>query len=341
MQNNAMHVVLLSGGSGTRLWPLSNAMRPKQFLKVLRDDAGNPESMVQRTVRLVRQQNPNASVTVATSGEQVSILKAQLNGAYGLSIEPERRDTAPAIMLAAAHVAFAQGASKDSAVVVMPIDTYADPVYYANVSKLASAVMADEADLVLLGVEPNHPSTKYGYIVPAATSGEVCPVARFTEKPDEKTAEELIAQGALWNCGVFAFRLGWLLELMSSYSEATSYDELRERYGELPKNSFDYEVVESASSVAVIPYSGTWKDLGTWDALCDELQDPLAGNVMVDEQTTSGVHAINDTDLPLVVAGVSDVVVVVTSDGILVTSKDASSRIKSLVDQAKGILPIA
>ena len=333
MQGNAAHVILLSGGSGTRLWPLSNSMRPKQFLKVLRDDAGDPESMVQRTVRLVRQQNPQATVTVATSDAQVDILRAQLDGAYELSVEPERRDTAPAIMLAAAHVAWSQGASEDAAVVVMPIDTFADAVYYANVSRLAHAVASGGSDLVLLGVEPNHPSTKYGYIVPAEASGDVRPVARFTEKPSKETAEELISQGALWNCGVFAFRLGWLLELMSGYSSAESYDELRERYSELPKNSFDYEVVERASSVAVIPYAGTWKDLGTWDALCDELQDPLAGNVMVDEATTSGVHAINDTDLPLVVAGVSDVVVVVTPDGILVTSKDASSRIKSLVDK--------
>ena len=331
MQGDATHVVLLSGGSGTRLWPLSNSVRPKQFLKVLRDDQHRPESMVQRTVRLVRGQNPGVTVTVATSDEQVEILRAQLTGDYGLSIEPQRRDTAPAIMLAAAHVASSQGAHKDAVVVVMPIDTFADAQYYANVSRLSAAVRAGEADLVLLGVEPSYPSTKYGYIVPEDLQGDVRRVKRFTEKPDEPTACYLISQGALWNCGVFAFRLGWLLEIVGRYCDADGYESLRERYAELPKNSFDYEVVERATSVAVIPYAGTWKDLGTWDALCEELHDPVAGRVTVDETTANGVHVINETDLPVVVAGVQDVVVVVTDEGVLVTGKEESERIKDLV----------
>ncbi len=329
-----MHVILLSGGSGTRLWPMSNAARPKQFLQVLRDDEGKPESMVQRTVRLVRAKSPDASITVATSEDQVGSIEMQLGGDYALSIEPERRDTAPAIMLAAAHVAWTQGASADDSVVVMPIDTFADPSYYANVSRLGQAVAARKADLILLGVRPDHPSTKYGYIVPASTEGEIYDVARFTEKPDERTAGELIAQGALWNCGVFAFRLGWLLDLVAAYSSATSYDELRARYAELPKNSFDYEVVEKADSVCVIPHEGTWKDLGTWDALCEELDEHVSGRAVVDEKSAKNVHVLNDLDIPVVVTGISDAVVVVSSEGILVSSKSASGSIKSLVERA-------
>ncbi|MDO4805732.1 MAG: sugar phosphate nucleotidyltransferase [Coriobacteriales bacterium] len=335
MSKRAVNVVLLSGGSGTHLWPLSNAVRSKQFLKVLRDDTGTPESMVQRTVRLVRSQNPQATITVATSASQLDFLSAQIGDGYKVSVEPERRDTAPAIMLAAAHVAWAQGASPNSTVVVMPIDTYADPSYYDNIAVLDETVRAGCAELVLLGVKPTYPSQKFGYILPVRASGgdSASPliVERFVEKPNKELATQLIAKGALWNCGVFACKLSYLLDLLEKYSDAKTYDELVEQYARLPKNSFDYEVVEKAASVAVVPYEGAWKDLGTWNALAEELVEPVAGKVCLDEETTSNVHVINETDLPIVVAGIHDAVIVATPDGILVTSKQASARIKDMV----------
>ena len=348
MQRDPIHVVLLSGGSGTRLWPLSNAARSKQFLKVLRDDKGVPESMVQRTTRCVREQCPEAKVTIATSAAQVEELEYQLADDFELSLEPERRDTAPAIMLAAAHVAWEQGASPDATVVAMPIDTYADPAYYQSIRQLDEAVQARVAELVLLGVEPTRPSSKFGYIVPKpAADGEntaqgagagadvgACPVDRFVEKPDHALASELIGQGALWNCGVFAFRLDYLLDIVRSYSDAAGYASLRARYAELPRNSFDYEVVERASSVAVIRYAGAWKDLGTWGSLCEELSEETAGKVLVDAETSQGVHVVNELDVPVVVAGVDDVAVAVTSDGVLVAGKGADARVRDLVGQA-------
>lgn len=338
--SSMLNVVLLSGGSGTRLWPLSNGARSKQFLKVLRDEAGRPESMVQRTVRLVRQENPDAALTVATSAVQVDSIGLQVDRPYELSIEPERRDTAPAIMLAAANIAWDQGADPESTVVVMPIDTYADPQYYANVRKLDEAVQSGVADIVLLGVEPTYPSEKYGYIVPSVATGDVRPVARFTEKPDEATALGLIDQGALWNCGVFAFRLSYLLGLVARYSDARTYEDLRQAYRDLPKNSFDYEVVEKADSVAVVPYAGSWKDLGTWNTLSEELAEPTAGRVWSQEGPEDNVHVINETNLPVVVAGIHDAVVVATSDGILVSDKETSAHIKGLVSQASEDRPM-
>ena len=338
--SSMLNVILLSGGSGTRLWPLSNGARSKQFLKVLRDDEGNPESMVQRTIRLVRRENEDASITVATSAAQVDAIALQVEQPYELSIEPERRDTAPAIMLAAANVAWKQGADPDSTVVVMPIDTYADPEYYANVAKLDAAVQSDAAGIVLLGVEPTYPSSKYGYIVPKVAAGDVRPVARFTEKPSEGKAAELIGAGALWNCGVFAFKLSYMLRLIAQYSHATTYEDLRDSYRDLAKNSFDYEVVEKATSVAVVPYSGAWKDLGTWNTLSEELAEPTSGKVWVDEGTCSNVHVVNETNLPVVVAGLKDAVVVATSDGVLVTDKTASAHIKGLVSSASEDRPM-
>ena len=202
-----IHIILLSGGSGTRLWPLSNNARSKQFLKVLRDGDGNRVSMVQRTFSLIAQASLEADVTVAACSSQQAGIEAQIEGSFSLVLEPERRDTAPAIMLACAHLAFVQGADPADTVVVLPIDPYTEQAYYDKIVDLDAAVHARIADLVLMGVEPAYPSEKYGYIVPASRNGGAWRVARFKEKPREAEAKELLAEGALWNCGVFAFRL--------------------------------------------------------------------------------------------------------------------------------------
>lgn len=336
MPGNKMHIVLLSGGSGSRLWPLSNGDRAKQFLKVLRDDKDNPESMVQRTYRKVRALVPEADVTVATCASQASWLADQVQGDYALAVEPERRDTAPAIMLACAHLAWEQGAEPADTVVVMPIDSFVDDAYYARLSDLGRAVQSDAAELVLLGVEPTYPSEKYGYIVPEGPAGCLRRVARFTEKPDAAAASELISRGALWNCGVFAFRLSHLMSVLSGYyAGEPSYAALRAAYGTLPKNSFDYEVVERASSIAVVPYAGTWKDLGTWNTLTEEMSERSSGNAVLDEATCPGTYVVSELDVPVVVAGVHDAVVVATADGVLVCSKDESPRLKELVSKAR------
>ena len=327
-----IHLVLLSGGSGTRLWPLSNSTRSKQFLKVLRDADGNHVSMVQRVFGQIGAVDADIDITIATCASQEESIRRQLEGDYVLVLEPERRDTAPAIMLACASLALEQGAGGDDTVIVMPIDSYADQAYYDSVVRLDEAVQSDFAELVLMGVEPTYPSGKYGYIVPAAGEGWPRQVDRFTEKPDEATARELISQGALWNCGVFAFRLGWLSGLTAKYLACENFGEFRTRYSELPKNSFDYEVVEKASSIGAVSYSGEWKDLGTWNTLTDEMAEYTSGRVVVDPKTCGNVHVINETGFPMVVAGITDSVVVATPDGILVSGKEASANIKDEVN---------
>lgn len=327
-----IHLVLLSGGSGTRLWPLSNSTRSKQFLKVLRDVDGNHVSMVQRVFGQIDAVDADVDITIATCSSQEDSIRRQVNGNYALVLEPERRDTAPAIMLACANLALEQGAGESDTVIVMPIDSYADQAYYDSVIRLDEAVQADFAELVLMGVEPTYPSGKYGYIVPAAGEGWPRHVERFTEKPDEDTAKALIAQGALWNCGVFAFKLGWLTGLTARYLSCDTFDEFRSRYAELPKNSFDYEVVEKASSIGAVSYAGEWKDLGTWNTLTDEMAEETSGRVVVDAKTCENVHVINETGFPMVVAGLSNAVVVATPDGILASGKEASANIKAEVN---------
>lgn len=334
-----IHIVLLSGGSGSRLWPLSNSARSKQFLKVLRDDRGNHISMVQRVFAQLMRVDAEIDLTIATcANQEVSIRQQIAEGAYSLVLEPERRDTAPAIMLACAHLDLEQDASLDDTVIVMPIDTFADQGYYNGVVKLDSAIQDNLADLTLLGVRPTYPSEKYGYIIPEKEDGEAYLVSEFKEKPNEKVACELIAQGGLWNCGVFAFKLGYLRNLTKQYLDCVDFGDMLDRYGELPRNSFDYEVVEKCKSVAVVPYSGTWKDLGTWNTLCEEMSDESAGRVVTSEN--SNVHVINETGLPVVVSGLEDAVVVATHDGILACSKHASARIKQQVEAASETRPM-
>ncbi|MCI8449710.1 MAG: mannose-1-phosphate guanyltransferase, partial [Eggerthellaceae bacterium] len=193
------HIILLSGGSGSRLWPLSNESRSKQFLKVLRNSSNIPESMVQRTFRKIKEALPEANLLVATGNSQVYSIESQIEGDYDLVVEPERRDTAPAIMLACAKLAFDLGADSNDSVIVLPIDTYADDGYYKSLARLAEAVDERPDGLVLLGIEPTYPSEKYGYIVPVDTVGDIYEVSCFAEKPSEAKAQSLIEKGALWN----------------------------------------------------------------------------------------------------------------------------------------------
>ena len=260
-----MQIILLSGGSGKRLWPLSNSTRSKQFLQLLQDPDGKKESMVQRVVRQIGESALDAEVIIATSASQRDFIETQLGAKVDVVTEPERRDTFPAIALSAAYLASQKGCSRDEVVVVMPCDAYTEAKYFDVVAEMARLVKRDVANLVLMGVTTAHASAEFGYIVPKTASVEeesYRMVERFIEKPTERRAKELIEQGAYWNGGVFAFRLGHVLDIVANHLEVSDFEALRSRYAELPKISFDYEVVEKAESVAVVPFSGKWKDLG-------------------------------------------------------------------------------
>ena len=161
-----MNIILLSGGSGKRLWPLSNDVRSKQFIKLFKDDNGEYESMVQRVYRQITTVDPDAKITIATSKSQASAIKNQLGDNVGISIEPCRRDTFPAIALAAAYLHDELGVEDDEAVVVCPVDPYVDNTYYEVVEQLQKLAEEGNANLTLMGIEPTYPSEKYGYIMP-------------------------------------------------------------------------------------------------------------------------------------------------------------------------------
>lgn len=326
-----MKIILLSGGSGKRLWPLSNDARSKQFLRLLTRPDGEPESMIQRVVRQIKDAGLTDDIVVATGINQKDAIESQLGDALSIVTEPCRRDTFPAIVLACSYLA-SKGTPADEPVIVMPCDSYTEAQYFKVIGRMAHAVSDGVADLVLMGIRPTYPSAKYGYIVPAekAEGDGAQPVKRFTEKPDVPTAEKLIAEGAFWNGGVFAFRLGYLSDIAARVMPGMDFKALRNNYATLPKISFDYEVVEKATSVAVMPYAGQWKDLGTWNTLTDELDQPLHGNVVVEDCGNS--YVINELEIPVVAIGAKSMVIAASPDGILVSELAKSENLKHLVD---------
>ena len=330
-----MQLVLLSGGSGKRLWPLSNNARSKQFLPLLEKEDGTMESMVQRVIRQAKEANLTNDITLATNASQQDIIVNQLGDSVNLVTEPERRDTFPAIALAASYLKLAKQCADDEVVVIMPCDPYTEEEYFHTIGKMAECVNQNVADLVLMGITPTYPSAKYGYVVPkvseVSSSKESQMVSRFTEKPTVPVAEELLKEGALWNGGVFAFRLGYMMNIVKKYMTSESFEDTRNRYSEFPKISFDYEVAEKAESVAVVPYTGQWKDLGTWNTLTDELSNHAIGNAVLGPKCEN-THVINELQNPIFVDGVKDVVVSACPDGILVCAKKETENIKKYVE---------
>ena len=302
-----MNIILLSGGSGKRLWPLSNDARSKQFLKVLENAKGERESMLQRVWGQLKAVGLAESVVVATSKSQVDMIQSQLGDEVKMVVEPERRDTYPAIALAATYL-FSSGKQVDhnEVVVVLPVDSFVEGQFFERVKDLEKVLLNSDADLALIGVIPTYPSEKYGYIVPSEhQDGEpYMNVSHFREKPNEEQACELIAQQALWNCGIFGFKLGYILAKLVEEGLPTDYLDLKKAYQSLPKISFDFEVVEKAERVLAIRYDGEWKDLGTWNTLTEEIASPISGKGVLSEDCVD-THLINELDIPIVVLGLT------------------------------------
>ena len=326
-----MNIVLLSGGSGKRLWPLSNDTRSKQFIKIFKTENGEYESMVQRVYRQILEVDSHAMVTIATSKSQVSAIHNQLGENVGISVEPCRRDTFPAIALAAAYLHDVQKVAEEEAVVVCPVDPYVNTDYFEAIQKLGTLAETSRANLVLMGIEPTYPSAKYGSIIPE-DKAEISKVAVFKEKPTEEIAKEYIAKGALWNGGVFAFRLGYVLQRAHELIEFTDYQDLFHKYETLTKISFDYAVVEHEKEIEVMRFSGMWKDMGTWNTLTEAMESGSIGKAILND-ACNNVHVVNELNVPVLCMGLKDVVVSASPEGILVSDKSQSSYIKPYVDE--------
>lgn len=325
-----MNIILLSGGSGTRLWPLSNEIRSKQFIKLFKSDDDKYESMVQRIYRQIKSVDPNASVTIATSSSQVSAIQNQLGETVAISVEPCRRDTFPAIVLASAYLHDVLKIDAEEPIVICPVDPYVDDDYFVALQDLSNLAASGQANLALMGIAPTYPSEKYGYIIPTSKE-DISRVSNFKEKPDAKTAQRYIDEGGLWNGGVFACKLSYMLNKAHELIDFADYDDLYSKYETLKKISFDYAVAEHEESIIVKRFYGKWMDLGTWNTLTETMNENIVGNALLG-QNCSNVHVVNELEIPILTMGLKDVVVSASPQGILVSDKEESSYIKPYVE---------
>ncbi|ARS27205.1 mannose-1-phosphate guanylyltransferase/mannose-6-phosphate isomerase [Sphingomonas sp. KC8] len=340
--------VILSGGAGTRLWPMSRSMQPKQFLNLTAD-----QTMLQLTA--ARVQNgarfaPPLIVANATHADQIERQLADIGiTPQALILEPAGRNTAPAIALAALAV------PADTIMLVMPSDHSITDIasFHAAIEKAMPLV--EQGWLVTFGITPDSPNTGYGYIrigAPLATG--VHRVDNFVEKPDIARAQAYLAEGCYaWNGGIFLFRAGAFLAALTEHAPAiaaaarasidgAARDGLRitpdrAAFIASPADSIDYAVMEKADRVAVVPVAMGWSDVGSWDALHAIAGPDAAGNCHQGEVIALDTsNCLIRSDGPLVAAvGVSDLIVVATGDAVLILPRGASQDIGRIVDELK------
>lgn len=343
--------VIIAGGSGTRLWPLSRQLYPKQFLPLVDD-----KTMFQAT--LARLQDLHCAPPIIVCNEDHRFIAAEqlrLAGAEhnGIILEPCGRNTAPAICLAAL---LAKDIDPDTTLLVLPADHHMDnpQAFLAAIS--AAEESAAAAALVAFGIKPSYAATGYGYIKSAEPliDGQPQKIGKFIEKPDLERAEELIASGDyLWNSGIFMFRGDTFLKELETlrpdiYSacqqswqtSAVDMDFVRpdtNLFSACPAESIDYAVMEKTTNAMVMPMDPQWNDLGSWSSLLDLLPKNRQGNVEIGdtiaiESSNNYVHAENKLVATL---GTNDLVIVDTKDALLVAHKDHVEKVKQLVDILK------
>ena len=327
-----MRMILLCGGGGKRLWPISNNVHSKQFIQLFEDGNGGYQSMLEHIFSEIRSIDPNMHVTIASGRVQTEEVRSQLGNEVTMTEEPSRRNTFPAISLAASYLKDHDKADPSEPVVIFPVDSYADHTFYEKLFQLGEIVESGHSNLVLMGIQPTEPSEKFGYIIPASND-PVSDVLEFKEKPNKETAAHYINdQHALWNAGVFACRLDYLLKRAETKFGNSSYSYLIQHYPELKAISFDYAVVEKETSISVVRYEGIWDDAGTWNSLAELLHNKPQGQVVMDEQCENS-FVVNHLDLPVLTMGIKNMVVAVGRDGILVADKDNVANLKDLVDE--------
>jgi mannose-1-phosphate guanylyltransferase/mannose-6-phosphate isomerase len=340
--------VVLSGGSGTRLWPLSRELFPKQLLNLQGGDETLLQATLARTVGL-----PDLASPIIVCNEAHRFLVAEQVRSLGVTgarivLEPCARNTAPAIALAAL------AADPDALLLVLPADhVIRKPADFQSAVRQAIP-LAEEGRLVTFGVVPESPETGYGYIHCGAAQGEAFEIAEFVEKPDRARAEAFLAAGGyLWNSGMFLFKAGRYLKELARHAPAmlkaaeaavaaakSDLDFLRVEaaaFSASPSDSIDYAVMEKTDSAAVVPLDAGWSDVGSWSSLHESLERDGSGNALrgdVLAEDTTGSFVFSESRLVATV-GLRDHVVVETKDAVLVAPKERVQDVKKLVERIK------
>jgi mannose-1-phosphate guanylyltransferase/mannose-6-phosphate isomerase len=343
--------VIMCGGAGTRLWPVSRESMPKQFVTLVGD-----RSTFQQTIERVSEPALFAKPIVITNGDFRFVVAEQLRElgiAADIVLEPMRRDSGPAVAVAAA---LAEKRDPDATVLVLAADHIVRKTDEFHAACRASVAAAAKGLIVTFGIKPTGPATSYGYIRPGAKLNGAATLAvdAFVEKPDAATAERYVAEHYLWNSGNFTFRADVMLDEIGRFEPAMAesaraavagatrdLDFIRlaaEPFAQAPKKSIDYAVMERTKLAAVVPADIGWSDIGTWGAVWGELDRDEAGNA------TSGSAIVLDTRGSLVraddglltaVVGLDNVLVVATGDAVLVAARDRAEDVKALVERLR------
>ncbi|MZP29445.1 mannose-1-phosphate guanylyltransferase/mannose-6-phosphate isomerase [Heliobacterium undosum] len=338
-----MKVVVLAGGGGTRLFPLSRQDYPKQFLTI-----GGEMSLLAQTIhRFLRVVEPRDIVVVTNHAYyhhvQIELRKWGVEQAHVI-LEPDARNTAPAIALSARYCLDLLGCSPDEVLFVAPSDHLVRPEE-AYAEKIREAVqVAQEGRIVTFGIQPTKAETGYGYIQAGEARDNGFAVRRFTEKPDRARAEAFLAEGGYyWNSGMFAFTIGCLVEEIEAHQPDLAqllrlpFEEMLGRFAESPSISIDNAVAEKSSRVVVLPFSLYWNDIGCWDAIFEALPKDTEGNVVAGDCIPFQCRETLLMSNGRLVAGIGleDTLVVETPDVIVVARRGESQKIKEVVDQLK------
>ncbi len=331
-----LYAVILAGGRGTRFWPLSRRAMPKQCLSL----DGGP-TMIQRTVTRVLPLVPMERILVVTGPDMVEAIREQLRGlpAENILVEPSPRNTAPAAAWTAWEVARRHAGDDPATICVLPSDHAIADEEAFRVALTIAATAAEAGGLVTIGIRPDRPETGFGYIEPAAGTEPVRGVRRFVEKPDRATAERLIAEGCLWNAGMFCWRADRCQAAVRAFlpRTAAAMDRLvagdRSAWGETDATSVDYGIMERAGDIRVVPAEFGWSDVGSWPALESILAAQTWGTGVGDvEALRADGNIVYSRDRLVALLGVHELVVVDTPDVLLVADKREGQRIKELLD---------
>jgi len=334
-----MKIVILAGGSGTRLWPISRGSFPKQFLKL-----GGEFSLLQRTVQRFFPQWPAADILIITNEEHQFLVKTQIGGIDAqlkdqIVIEPVRKNTAPAIALAIKHLQENQGVKEDDVIFISSSDHWIAPEeQFLELLNDAEAI-AKRGKIVAFGVTPNKPETGYGYIqVKKTDTPQELEAVSFVEKPNLETAERYLLSGNyLWNSGMFAFSIQTFWEEIEKYCPALLQLQKGAKFSDMPDISFDYAIMEKSQRIAVMPLNLTWSDIGSWDTIFDMMEKDKNNNVKI-----GNVYDI-DTKNSLIFGGkrlistigLESMIVIETEDALFLGKKGESQKVKALVEELK------
>lgn len=340
-----MKALILAGGSGTRLWPLSRQNFPKQFLKLNED-----KSLLKQTVERLMNSIPPGDIIIMTKSDYKFYVISELSA---LSVthsilEPGSRNTAPAIALGIKYCTDKLGCDKDEVIFVSPSDHIIKPVEKFREYLKEAEEIAKDGFIVTFGIQPTKPETGYGYIKcnrqGLHDKQRYCNVEKFIEKPDRETAQCYLNEGNYyWNSGMFAFTIGTIMEEFKKHAPRIhkeldkGFDEILSTFIQMPDISIDYAVMEKSDKVITLPLDLYWNDIGSWDSLFDVLDKDESGNVKIGDVisiNTKGTLILGNKRL-ISTIGLEDCLIIETDDAILVAKKGEAQKVKDIVNKLK------